>query len=264
VTQSTRFRGWWIVAVSFAAQGIAIGLSIIPYGLFIDSIIEEFGASVMMANSGLALLFVVLTAVGPVLGPLVDRYSIRAIMAAGALMMSVCFALMSIATSLWQLGALFGVGVAIGVAMLGPLPATAVVAKWFERKRGRALGIAAIGPMAGGLTLAPLVGMLVDSVGWRATLRWFSVGVLVVIPFVWAVIRNRPEDVSQLPDGEPAVDPEAGTAEAGVVWTPGQILSARNFWALALGVGIVFGVGGGWNANAPIRRPAPLLARSSG
>jgi cyanate permease len=125
------------------------------------------------------------------------------------------------------------------------------VAKWFERKRGRALGIAAIGPMAGGLTLAPLIGVLVESFGWRTSLRCFSVGVMVVIPFVWTVIRNRPEDLGQLPDGESGHGAEAAAAQGGVVWTTGQILSARNFWALALGVGIVFGLGGGWNANAP-------------
>ena len=75
------FRGWPIVGVAFAAQAIAIGLSIIPYGLFVQPIIAEFDASVMVANGGIAMLFVVMTAVGPIIGPLVDRHSIRAIMA---------------------------------------------------------------------------------------------------------------------------------------------------------------------------------------
>ncbi len=245
------FRGWWIVAVAFAAQALAIGLSIIPYGLFIDPITEEFGASVMTANWGVAILFVVMTLVGPVVGWLVDHRSIRAVMVAGALLMSASFGLMSIATTLWQLGLLFGVGVGMGVAMLGPLSATAVVAKWFDRKRGRALGVAAIGPMAGGFLLTPLVGGLLESVDWRAVLQWFAVGVLGIVPLVWVVIRNRPEDLGQLPDGEVAPAPDAAPTSGGEIWTTVEILSARNFWGLALGVGIVFGLGTGWGANAP-------------
>ena len=245
------FRGWWIVAVAFAAQALAIGLSIIPYGLFIDPITEEFGASVMTANWGVAILFVVMTLVGPVVGWLVDRRSIRAIMVAGALLMSASFGLMSVATTLWQLGLLFGVGVGMGVAMLGPLSATAVVAKWFDRKRGRALGVAAIGPMAGGFLLTPLVGGLLESGDWRSVLQWFAVGVLGIVPLVWVVIRNRPEDLGQLPDGEVAPAPDAAPTSRGEIWTTVEILSARNFWGLALGVGIVFGLGTGWGANAP-------------
>ena len=247
------FRGWAIVAVAFAAQALSIGLSIIPYGLFIQPIIVEFDASVMIANGGIAVLFFVMTIAGTIVGPLVDRHSIRAIMVGGAIVMSASFALMSITSSLLQLGMLFGVGVAIGVAMLGPLPASAVVVKWFDRKRGRALGIAAIGPFAGGLALTPLVGALIESVGWRVSLQCFSVGVLGIVPFIWIVIRNRPEDVGQLPDGEPARDVEgdAVVPNGGEIWTTRQILTARNFWALALGVGIVFGLGSGWNANAP-------------
>ena len=261
------FRGWYIVAVAFAAQAFAIGFTILPYGLFVPAVAREFGASTALVQSGYAAFNAAMTLAGPIVGPILDRRSIRAVMAGGALLLSGSLLAISLADRLWQLGLLFGVGCALGVAMLGPLSATTVVAKWFDRRRGQAVGLAAMGPPAGGLLLMPPAGFLIEEIGWRAALRVFAAVNLAIVPFVWWAIRNRPEDVGQLPDGGPAAQssagdgsPAAGGGPAGAGGAPpgggeygstAALLRSRNFWALALGAGIVFGFGGGWNANAP-------------
>ena len=246
------FRGWRIVWVAFAAQAFAVGFTIIPYGLFTPSIEREFETSTALSQLGLGFFTVVMTLAGPVVGPLLDRHSIRGLMSAGALLLSGSFLALSLATQLWQIGLLFGVLTAVGVTMLGPLAATTVVAKWFERRRGLAVGLAAMGVPAGGLVLVPLAGSLIEALGWRATLQIFAALNLLIVPFLWSTVRNRPEDVGQLPDGEPALESDAAApAGAGLMWSSAAILRTRSFWALALGVGIVFGFGGGWNANVP-------------
>ena len=143
------FHGWRIVGVCFFAQLLALGCSVATYGLFIPVLTDEFGASFLTANLGLSILGVMMALAGVVIGPVLDRYSIRAIMMMGALVNAAAFALMSYASELWQLGVLFGLGVAVGAAMFGPLAANTVVAKWFERYRGRAVGIASMGAPAG-------------------------------------------------------------------------------------------------------------------
>ena len=122
------FHGWWIVAVSFLAQFLALGCSISVYGLFIPVLISEFGASFVTANLGLSLLSVAMAGAGAVIGPILDRRSIREEMITGALVAACAYMLMSFATELWQLGVLFGGAVACGVAMFGPLAANTVVA----------------------------------------------------------------------------------------------------------------------------------------
>ncbi len=249
---TTEFQGWKIVAVAFAAQGLAIGLTIIPYGLFINEIVAEFDTSVMTANLGITLLVIVMTAVGPVLGPILDRYSIRLVMVTGALIMSASFVVMSFASSLLVLAIALSTGVALGIAMLGPLASTTVVAKWFESKRGRAVGLAAMGPPAGGFLITPLAGNMIASFGWRTTLLCFAAIVLLIVPFIWTIVRNKPDDLGQRPDGEqvhPDMDIEDVEDEG---WSTKMILTTSNFWVLALCFGIVFGIGGGWNANFPI------------
>lgn len=241
------FHGWWIVGVSFFAQFLALGCSISVYGLFIPVLNQDFGASFMTANLGLSLLAVVMAGAGAVIGPILDRRSIRAIMIAGTLLSASCYALMSMATELWQLGVLFGGGVACGAAMFGPLAANTVVAKWFSRHRGKAVGIASMGAPTGGLLLSPLVGVLITDVGWREALLTMAGLHVLLIPLLWLTIRNRPEDMGLLADGGSASPVEAELS--GRVWSAAEVLRSGNFWFLALAFGVAGVVAGSFNAN---------------
>ena len=237
------------MAVAFTAQAITIGLTLIPFSLFITPLVDEFGLSVAEIQMGMGLFTFVMMGAGAGVGGLLDRFSIRVIMSAGACLMAICFLLMSVALQPWQLAILFGVGVATGVAMAGPLAATTVIARWFDERRGLAMGLASMGPPVGGLVLAPATGWLLGELGWREVMQVFSCFALALGPICFLVIRNSPADVGQTMDGRPV---GVVTESAGVSpeeWSTHKILSSRNFWALALGVGIVFGLGGGWNAN---------------
>jgi MFS family permease len=242
------FRGWGVVAVGFVTQAVAMGFSLATYSLFVPALIEDFGASRMQATLGVSTMFAMMTLIGPVTGRLLDLRSIRAVMTAGALLNASCLALMYGASTLWQLGLLFGVGVAFGTSMLGPLASATVVAKWFERKRGRALGLANMGGPAGGLLIAPIAGALIESFGWRTTLLFYAAGTLLVIPAIWLVIRNRPEDLGQVPDGEgEVVEREIQTEPT--VWTTERLVRFTGFWALALAISALASTGSGWGAN---------------
>jgi MFS family permease len=248
-TEHTTFRGWPIVGVAFFAQLLAFGCSIAVYGLFIPVLTGEFGASFMMANLGLSILGVVMALAGMIVGPLLDRFSIRAFMTVGALVNAVAFAVMSRAAELWQLAVLFGGCVAVGVAMFGPLAANTVVAKWFEKHRGRAVGIASMGPPTGGLLLAAFSGFLIEDYGWRTTLLVFAGLHLLVIPAIWVVVRNSPEAVGQLPDGGMPDESGSVVVEGGRAWATGEVFRSVNFWSLAVALGVVGAVAGAFNAN---------------
>ena len=247
--ERTGFRGWPIVGIAFFAQLLAFGCTISVYGLFIPVLTGEFGASFMTANLGLSILMVVMALAGVVVGPLLDRYSIRVLMAVGALLNAVSFAAMSRATELWQLAVLFGGCLAVGVALFGPLAANTVVAKWFEEYRGRAVGIASMGPPTGGMVLAVLSGVLIEDFGWRTTLLIFGALHLLIIPAIWWVIRSNPQELGQLPDGKPRDDSKPVAVGEGRNWATGEVFRSVNFWSLAAALGIVGAVAGAFNAN---------------
>ena len=243
------FYGWRIVALAFLAQAITIGLTFIPFSLFITPLAGEFGLPVARIQIGMGLFTLVMMSAGAGVGALLDRFAIRWIMAGGALLMAISFLLMSWALHPWQLLVLFGVGVATGVSMAGPLAASTVIARWFEAKRGLAMGISAMGPPVGGLLLTPAAGWLLGEFSWRGVLQAFACVAFVLAPLCLLIIRNSPHDVGQSVDGRSSDLPRPSPSHAPKEWSAPKILRSRNFWALALAMGVVFGVGSGWNAN---------------
>jgi MFS family permease len=191
---------------------------------------------------------------GTAVGALVDRRSVRGILVAGALLASASLFGLSRATALWQLGLLFGAGVGGGAAMLGILPSSALVSRWYLRARGRALGVANMGPPAGTVLFALAGGTLVPALGWRATLALAALAPLLLVPALLLVVADRPEALGQRPDGaeaEPARDGAAHAAPAAdPAWSARALLASRAFWGASLAMGLVGGgLGAGWSSQ---------------
>ncbi|MBA2518148.1 MAG: MFS transporter, partial [Chloroflexia bacterium] len=121
-----------------------------------------------------------------------------------------------------------------------------IAAQWFERKRGRALGLVALGGSLS-LALVPLANdVLIDRFGWRIAWRIDAVVIwLVLVPLVALAVRGKPEDVAQHPDGHPPlVRPPAevpSRVETASAWGPRQAMRTRTFWLL-LGASMVPGL----------------------
>jgi sugar phosphate permease len=177
---------------------------------------------------------------------------IRWVMAAGALINGICLLLASRATELWQLTVLVGLGAGLGTNMLGPLSSATVVAKWFERERGRAQGVTFMGGPLGGLFFAPLAGLGLSALGWRGTLVAFGLLTLASIPLVLSVIRNRPEELGLRPDGDApgqiASESHSAVAET-ALWRARELFGLREFWNLAAPVGVFMGASLGYVAS---------------
>lgn len=250
MSERVSFRGWWIVAVGFSTQAVAIGFSVATFSLFVPRVVEEFESSRQIVTLGQSLMFLVTTLAGPMVGRVLDRGSMRAVMTAGALINAGCFACLALVTELWQLGLIFGVGIGLGTAMAGPLASATLVAKWFRTRLGRAQGVTNMGASAGGLLFAPIAGILIERYGWRATMLWFAAGTLLVVPAIWAVVRNRPEDLGQNPDGASGTGPDPSAHIDGrAAWNAPRLLREPRFWFLALPVGMMLGIIFGWMAN---------------
>src|SRR5207247_4405120 len=101
-------------------------------------------------------------------GRAVDRHGARPVEMLGAFVLSTGFLLLSRVHSLPGLYLCLAGPVALGSTCIGHLPTNSAVARWFVRRRGRALGIATAGISAGGIVFAPLAERLVSAFGWRA------------------------------------------------------------------------------------------------
>jgi len=238
------FYGWWMVGAALLVQAFSVGLTQYAFPLFLKPVAEEFGASRSSVASGYSGLAVVMAALGPFLGSALDRRSLRAILCAGALLMACGFGLIAVAPQLWLAGLLFAGVVGPGAMAAGPISASKLVANWFLRRRGLALGISATGTSIGGFLVPPLLTLAIERFGWRgAILAMASVLVTIALPIVALSVVGRPEERGLGPDGDPPLPPgQRGPAASHPELGFRKLLHDRNFLAITLAIGSVFAI----------------------
>src|ERR1700712_3505811 len=159
------YRGWTVLTGAFVALLFA-GIVHTSFGFFIVPVSQELHISRADTNNWLSMMSVGSALFAPIAGRLIDRFSIRLVMAIGAIILAASFIAISQTSSLWLL-LLLALPVAFGTDCAGALSASTVAARWFRRRRGRALMIVGIASTGSGVTLAPLVAYLVGTHGWR-------------------------------------------------------------------------------------------------
>ena len=128
-------------------------------------------------------------------------------MTLAALMSGACFIMVSFVSSLWSFYLAYAL-LSVGTTGIGFIPVSSVLARWFVRRRGTAIGFAMVGIAAGGLVMAPLVGLTISEWGWRTTFVLMGLLVwLLALPITLFVVKGNPAEMGLLPDGD---DPEAG------------------------------------------------------
>ncbi len=241
-TQTRRpriFYGWWVVLACAGVIYYGGGVFFYGFGVFFNPIREEFGWSAATAALAFSLYRLEAGIGAPLVGFLVDRFGPRALMLFGSVIVGLGFLLLSRINSLLSFYAAFLI-LSFGFSFsMGPVGSVAVV-NWFERKRGKALGVLMVGAGLTG-TLAPVLAWLIHTYQWRTTLVIVAVGTWVVCMPLSLLVRHRPEKYGLLPDGDTsppsaptAVDGSRPSEEVeGVHWRQ-AIGSFSTFWILAL------------------------------
>ena len=195
------FFGWWMVLGLFLILFNAAGTGFYVFPVFISSLQAEFGWSMTEISFGVVIFAIMMGVASPVVGILIGRFGVRRTMLASGVLASLGYLGFAVMQSLWTLYAVLALSgfVLTGLTML---PAQTLVTNWFDKFRGRALGLAVLGPAAGGFLLPPLNEFLIRFWGWRYT--WvFSCVVLwvAVIPLIAIFVRTRPSEMGLTVDG---------------------------------------------------------------
>lgn len=237
------FYGWRIVIVAAVAMALSNGMVSYSYGLLVLPVGTEFGASRMEMMWGLTVSSLTTVLISPLVGSLMDRRPARLLWLVGAACLALGMALIAAARNVWQFVVAFGLVMAIGAAILGPIGTNTLVARWFAKHRGRALALTALGTSFGGLTIPLLLQTLIDARGWRnACLSLAGIALLVMVPPVWFIVRSRPADLGLQPDGQADAAHAAGAAaRASEERLPGLMTDAA-FWRIALAVGALMAI----------------------
>lgn len=231
------FYGWRIVGVAFLAHCVNVGLVFYSFGVFLNSLTEQFGWTRAQVAFGFTLLNLCGAVYSPFIGRAVDRFGPRPSQLIGAVLLASGFLLLRGIDSLLEFYLVMGLLVALGSNALGNLPSNTAVANWFIRRRGRALGISTAGISMGGVIFVPLTQYLIETYGWRDAFGLLAAIVIaVVLPPVALFMRRSPEAMGLSPDGDDAQDERVQIdldRELQRSWTPAQAIRHRNFWLIA-------------------------------
>ena len=237
---SRRFHYAW-VALGGSALAIlgASGLRS-AFGVFIKPMEAEFGWDRTALSLVASLSFLLNGAIGPIVGRLADRVGVRKVLAASGILVGVGALGAALTVSLWQLYATVGVIIAIGAGGSAPGVAAALAVRWFDQRRGLAIGIAGGAMAAGQLLIVPLAMWLTVSWGWRTAFVVLGVGFLVVIlPLILAFVRSDPRDMGLAPYGAaPAARTAPVASGADERTTLRKALGTAPFWLLAGSFGV--------------------------
>jgi MFS family permease len=237
------FYGWWIVVAAFLNLFFAVGIIFYGFPVFYPALAESLGFTRAQLTQGFLLGFLIVgLPFGLVAGAVIDRLGARAVILAGLGLVGTSLVLMGFMSELWHYEALCITEV-LGYVMAGPIANQVLVTRWFEARRGRAMGYAYLGLGLGGVVAPLLTNYLIRNFGWRHSFEILGVLImLVLIPVGIGVTRSSPADLGLLPDAadHSAVTTNDGPATAAVFELKTAIRS-RNFWLILAGSTLVVG-----------------------
>lgn len=232
---------WVVAAVAFLALVGAAGFRAAPGALMVP-LHDEFGwsTSVMSLAVSINLLLFGLTA--PFAAALMDRFGVRRVVASALILVALGAGGSVLMTASWQLIVFWGVLIGLGTGSMALVFAATIANRWFEHRRGLVMGVLTAGSATGQLVFLPVVASLADGAGWRPASLVVAAAALAVVPVVWLVVRDHPEDRGVRPYGAaedwtpPARHVGGATRRAleGLAFASRQ----RAFWALAVAFAI--------------------------
>jgi sugar phosphate permease len=138
---------------------------------------------------------------GIFVGKMLGRYKPRTFLIWGCVIGGVSSLILALASNLWFFYIIsFIAGIAAGFS--NAIAMFTLLSKWFVKKWGTALGVSMAGGGIGSIIIQPLVGIIAQNYGWRATYLFSGLLVLCLnVPMVLFVLKDSPESMGLLPDG---------------------------------------------------------------
>lgn len=245
------YAGWRVVAALFAILTLGSGFGFYNLSVYMNALADERGFSIAQLSLAISLFFLMGGIFGVVVARLIERYDVRWVMTAGAVISGIALILAGLArteTQLLWVYALFGLGNS-GVSLV---PMSTLVTRWFPgANRSMALATASTGLSLGGVVVTPLCVALIERNGVQPSLLQFGwVLTLLLLPLIWGFVRLPPEAV--IARGEtPVVLPG---------WSEAQARKTRFFWLSTLAYFLLMGAQVGGIAHL-FNRAAELIDR---
>ena len=214
-----------VLALCFALSVLGRGLGE-SFTVFLLPISESFGWDRAEVVSVYSLSALAGGLASPLIGRLFDYSGPRSVYSLGLLLFGGAFLFAGNASQLWQIQLSVGVCVGFGIALIGNVPNSILLGRWFGPRLPTAMAVVYSATGAGVLVLLPTSQVLIDHVGWRGTYQIFGAGaLLLLLPLLilpWRLFST----------GLPHLTKPAATDVPDERWTLGNAIRHHAFWAL--------------------------------
>lgn len=228
------FYGWYIVAAATGVQWLAAMTWMHSYGAYTTLLQAEFGWSMSVLSWAFALTRLESGLLGPLQGWLVDRYGPRLILTIGTVIFSIGFVMFAFVNSIPTFFMAF-ILIALGSSLGGWATLMVSIVNWFDKHRAKAVAWSQIGFSLGGLSVW-IIALGLEELGWRAMAFISAAMILLIAGPMVQLIRHRPEEIGEYPDGiKPADDAPADSASGPLSFTWQQASREPSFWLISLG-----------------------------
>ena len=227
---------WLALAVTFLVLLSAAAVRATPGVLFLP-LEHEFHWSRSTVSLAVSVNILLYGLVGPFAGALMQRLGVRRTTIIALTLLAAGVSLATLVRQPWQLVLLWGVVVGSGSGMAALVLGATIVNRWFVARRGLAMGILTASTATGQLIFLPLLASVIERHGWRFGILLVAAAATLMIPIVFALLRERPADL-----GITAYGGTAGAAPTTATANPARIaiealadgLRSRDFWLLTL------------------------------
>jgi sugar phosphate permease len=235
------FYGWFALAGVMLVILVVGGIFVNSFGVLLPVITVEFGWSRAMVAGALSAGIIAFGLPSPLYGILVARFKPRFTLIFGNLLAGLAIAGVYWVQEIWHLYVLYII-LGIGGGFGGYISSATVANNWFIKKRSLAMGIFVASAGVGGFIFPPVTTSLISAIGWRET--WLVLaGIIILFGVILGgviLVRNRPEDMGQTPDGMPAdayneietAESQAAADEKSGGWSIKQVLKSPTVWLI--------------------------------
>jgi len=226
---------WIVVATIFLVLLGAAGIRATP-SVMIVPLEHEFGWSRTTISFAISVNIALYGLIGPFSAAAMQRYGIRRMVLGALLLLSVGTALSTQMSLPWHMVAAWGLLVGVGSGVAANTLAATVVGRWFETRRGLAMGLLTASSATGQMVFLPLMAWMVGQFGWRSVAFLVSVVAVCAIPLVFMLLPERPQDLGLRPYGSlvdiPAAPLVTQNPFALALGTLGRAVRVPDFWLL--------------------------------
>lgn len=237
MSTSNKIHYAWIIAVG----GTFLSTVLVPpvialFGKFILPVTADMGIS----RSSFTFSTTIIQGLGIFISPFVAKKlasgNFRRILSISVTGFALAYASFGFAQSLyWFYVSSFFIGLFFSFSTIIPL--SMLITNWFNKKRGLAMSVVMAGIGVGGFLFSPIITLLLEAFGWRATYIIMG-GIMFAVSFPVSafIVRKSPEDMGLKPYGAEEGDSEGGTAEeVGVVTISVKECQRTFFFWLLIG-----------------------------